>query len=80
MLDYPNVQDEDRRIAELSNDRVVITVGRCPYPFARDEVCRAHTCMEQALVAALDDSLDYRIGRSIPQGDPVCEHILCKKA
>jgi hypothetical protein len=35
--------------------------------------------MEQALVAGLDDTLDYRIGRSIPQGDPYCEHILSVK-
>jgi hypothetical protein len=35
--------------------------------------------MEEALVAALDDDLDYRVGRSIPQGDPSCEHILSRK-
>jgi hypothetical protein len=35
--------------------------------------------MEQALVRGLDDSLEYRVGRSIPQGDPICEHILTIK-
>jgi hypothetical protein len=32
--------------------------------------------MERALVQTLDDTLDYEVGRSIPQGDPFCEHIL----
>ena len=66
-------------IAEYSPDRLVIRVQRCPYPFTRDEVCRAHTCMEQALVSTLDEELEHRIGRSIPRGDPFCEHILCRK-
>lgn len=70
----------DWKIGEFSEDRLVITVSRCPYPFDRDAICRAHTCMEQALVAALDEDLEYRIGRSIPQGDPFCEHILCRKS
>ena len=30
-------------------------------------------------LSTLDDSLDYRIGRSIPKGDPCCEHILCAR-
>ncbi len=68
----------DWEIGEFSEDRLVILVGRCPYPFTSDEVCRAHTCMEQALVATLDDSLEYGIGRSIPQGDAFCEHILSR--
>jgi hypothetical protein len=77
LLKVFDMVSDDWEVAELSKDRVVITVSRCPYPFTKDEVCRAHTCMEQALVATLDDSLDYRIGRSIPQGDSCCEHILC---
>ena len=32
--------------------------------------------MEEALVASFDDTLTYRIGRSIPAGDSICEHIL----
>jgi hypothetical protein len=35
--------------------------------------------MEQALVTTLDENLDYRIGKSIPQGDSCCEHILSKR-
>ena len=30
----------------------------------------------QALVAELDPDLTYRIGRCIPAGDAVCDHIL----
>jgi hypothetical protein len=66
-------------IGELTPDRLVITVKQCPYPFTRDEVCRAHTCMEQALVTTLDDELEYGIGRSIPAGDSCCEHILRRR-
>ncbi len=70
---------DDWEIAEFSNRKLVIKVSRCPYPFTSDAVCRAHTCMEHALVAGLDPSLEHRVGRSIPQGDPYCEHILLRK-
>lgn len=70
----------DWKVSEFSENRLVIIVSRCPYPFTIDEVCQAHTCMEQALVATLDKNLEYRIGRSIPKGDPYCEHILCARA
>lgn len=79
LLKVFDMVSEDWDIGEFTKDRLVITVSRCPYPFTRDEICRAHTCMEQALVSTLDDNLDYRIGRSIPQGDSCCEHILCTK-
>ncbi len=79
LLKVFDMVSDDWEVKEFSEDRLVITVDRCPYPFTRDVVCRAHTCMEQALVSTLDDGLDYRIGRSIPQGDSFCEHILCKK-
>lgn len=71
---------DDWEVSEFSEDRLVITVSRCPYPFTIDKVCQAHTCMERTLVATLDNSLDYRIGRSIPKGDPCCEHILCDRS
>lgn len=67
---------DDWRVQAFSKDRLIIAVDRCPYPFKDEKICSAHTCMEQALVAALDPDLDYRIGRSIPKGDPYCEHIL----
>jgi hypothetical protein len=66
----------DWRIEEFTQDRLVIGVERCPYGFAHDEVCQAHTCMEQALVAALDPKLEYSVDRSIPRGDQQCEHLL----
>jgi hypothetical protein len=70
---------DDWEIMEFSKDRLVIGVSRCPYPFTDDRICRAHTRMEEALVAELDDGLEYGIGRSIPQGDQYCEHILCER-
>ncbi|MEN8150045.1 MAG: hypothetical protein ABFS86_09490, partial [Planctomycetota bacterium] len=60
----------------FTDDRLVITVSRCPYPFVRESTCAAHTCMEEALVTTLDPGLSYRIGRSLPKGDACCEHIL----
>ena len=79
LLKVFDMVSEDWEVSEYSQDRLVIKVHRCPYPFESDVICRAHTCMEQALVHALDDSLDYRIGCSIPRGDAFCEHILCRK-
>jgi hypothetical protein len=70
---------EDWEVTEYDKDRLVITVHRCPYAFQRREICAAHTAMEQALVRTLDDSLDYRVGCSIPKGGRVCEHILCRR-
>ena len=71
---------DDWEVREFTQDRLVIAVHRCPYPFSHNEICRAHTCMEQALVTTLDEDLEYRIGRSIPQGDPFCEHILRQRS
>lgn len=80
LLKVFDMVSDDWEVTEFSADRLVIAVHRCPYPFTREEICRAHTCMEQALVAELDETLDYRVGRCIPRGDPYCEHILCRKA
>jgi hypothetical protein len=71
--------DGDWEITVLNERKMIIEVSRCPYPFKDDNICRAHTCMEKALVETLDPTLEYDIGRSIPQGDPVCEHIIRKK-
>lgn len=69
----------DWEVSEFSPDKMVIRVEHCPYSFTNDHICRAHTCMEQALVATLDDTLEYRLGCTIPEGDAFCEHILSKK-
>lgn len=79
LLKIFDMVSQDWQVQEHTKDRLVITVSRCPYGFAHDGICRAHTSMEQALVGVLDGTLEYRIGRSIPQGDPVCEHILTSK-
>ena len=76
LLKVFDMVSDDWAVAEFGPDRLVITVSRCPYPFTRPELCAAHTSMEQALVATLDDTLTYRIGRCIPSGDGICEHIL----
>ena len=79
LLQVFDMVSDDWSVGEYSENRLVINVSRCPYPFTVAKVCEAHTCMEQALVGSLDENLDYRIGRSIPKGDPCCEHILCLK-
>jgi hypothetical protein len=76
LLKVFDMVSDDWEVTEYSSDRLVIRVSRCPYPFTNDKICRAHTCMEQALVESLDENLEYRIGRSIPRGDIFCEHIL----
>jgi hypothetical protein len=79
LLKVFDMVSDDWWIEEFSEDRLVIAVSRCPYPFTREEICRAHTHMEKTLVATLDDSLEHYVGRSIPKGDSCCEHILVKK-
>jgi hypothetical protein len=70
---------DDWEVTEFSDDRLVIAVRRCPYPFRIPEICQAHTHMEETLVKTLDPCLEYRIGKSIPKGDALCEHILSVK-
>lgn len=79
LLKVFDMVSDDWEVREFGEERLVIAVHRCPYPFRHDAICKAHTTMEQALVAALDENLDYRVGCSIPQGDAYCEHILCVK-
>lgn len=80
LLKVFDMVSSDWEVTEFTEDRMVISVCRCPYPFKSEEICRAHTCMEQALVATLDENLVYRIGKSIPKGDSCCEHILRTRA
>jgi hypothetical protein len=67
---------DDWWISEFTDERLVISVSRCPYPFTNDKICEAHTHMEKALISTLDNNLEHSIGKSIPKGDPCCEHIL----
>ena len=49
---------DDWTVTEFSEDRLVISVSRCPYPLEQEAVCKAHTCMESALVSTLDSGLN----------------------
>jgi hypothetical protein len=69
----------DWDVAQFDEDRLVIRVSQCPYPFTDSKICEAHTTMEKALVETLDPSLDYRIGCSVAKGDEYCDHILAKR-
>jgi len=70
---------ENWEVTHFDDDRLVIEVPRCPYTFESEALCKAHIQMEKSLIETLDDSLDYRVGKSIPAGDRVCEHILLRK-
>lgn len=63
-------------VTEFSDDRVVIRVYECPYPWETPEVCLAHTTMEKTLVESLGNNLHYSIPKSIPRGDPYCDHVI----
>ena len=80
LLKVFDMVSDEWEIQEFSAERLVIAVSRCPYPLTSVEVCRAHTCMEKALVSTLDGNLEHRVGQCIPGGDPICEHIVCRKA
>ena len=63
-------------VIEFTEDRVVIRVYECPYPFDKPEVCEAHTLMEKTLVENLGGNLKYSIHKSIPKGDAYCDHVI----
>ena len=72
---FENINCEGE-VTEFSDDRVAIKLYRCPYPFDDPKICEAHTTMEEALVKALGQNLEYVITYSIPRGDAFCEHVV----
>lgn len=64
------------KVVEFSDERVVIRVWECPYSWETPEMCEAHTQMEKTLVETLGENLCYKIPRSIPRGDPCCDHVI----
>jgi len=72
---FNNMRSEGEA-TEFNDRRVAIMVPRCPYPFEDTKICEAHTSMERALVKGLNPTLDYRIEKSVPAGDPYCLHVL----
>ena len=63
-------------VTEMNENRMVIKATRCPLNFDKPEMCLAHTTMEKTVVEELSSKLTYRVGKSIPAGDPYCEHII----
>ena len=63
-------------LVKVDDFRVVIKVSECPLHFNNPQMCVAHTTMEKTVVEELNPDLTYRIGKSIPAGDPYCEHII----
>ena len=66
-------------VTEFNQRRVAIRVDMCPYPMRNVEICRVHTCMEEAVVKGLNPNLDYEIESSIPAGDEFCLHVIKRR-
>ena len=66
----------DVRLYQESDSIIVIRVTACPLHFTLPKMCLAHTEMEKIVVESLNPDLRYRIGKSLPAGDPFCEHII----
>lgn len=63
-------------VAEANENQLVVKFFQCPLNIDNPEMCLAHTTMEKIVVEELGPNLTYRIGKSIPAGDPYCEHII----
>ncbi len=74
-----NGMRSEGEVLEFSDEKVVIMVPECPYPFTRPQTCKAHTRMEESLVEGLNPDLDYVIEKCVPSGDSQCWHVLKKK-
>lgn len=69
-------KDDLTELVKVGDSKIMITAKECPLHFTDPQMCLAHTTMEKTVVEALNPDLIYRIGRSIPAGDPYCEHII----
>ena len=67
------------KVVEFSDKRVVIRVWECPYQWKTPAMCEAHTQMEKTLVETLGPNLCYKVSKSIPKGDPYCDHIILRE-
>ena len=76
VFDMINCEGE---VTEFSDDKVVIRLFKCPYPFDDPQICEAHTTMEKALIESLSQEFSYKITESIPSGGRFCEHVLSLK-
>lgn len=63
-------------LVKVDDSSVVIKASECPLHFSNQQMCLAHTTMEKTVVEELNPDLVYSIGKSIPAGDPYCEHII----
>ena len=72
---FSNINGEGE-ISAWNDRRIEIKVVRCVYPFRSDPICRAHTCMEEELVRALNPNLVYEVEKSLPRGDECCLHVV----
>lgn len=61
---------------EQSDRKIIINISECPLHFTDTKMCQAHITMEKTVVKELNPDLIYYIGKSIPAGDAICEHIL----
>lgn len=64
---------------EVSPDRVVKQISKCPFQGFAPEFCQALLIANEGMVEAINPQYKMTMPMLIPNGDPVCEWILEKK-
>jgi predicted ArsR family transcriptional regulator len=75
---FDNMRAEGE-VLEFSDNRVVISVPKCPYPMSCTEICRAHITMEREMVKFINPDVEFLLEKSIPGGDGQCLYVIRKK-
>jgi predicted ArsR family transcriptional regulator len=64
---------------EVTADRVVKEVTKCPFQSLPVDFCMAYQPVVDGIIEAINPEYRWSITKLIPRGDPVCQWILEKK-
>ncbi len=64
---------------EVSPDRVVKEVTKCPFQSFAPEFCLAFQSLVEGIVEAINPDYKWTLPKFIPKGDPICQWIVEKK-
>jgi len=64
---------------EISPERVVKEITKCPFQDFGPEFCLALLSANQGMVEAMNPEYKFTMPKFIPNGDPICQWILEKK-
>jgi predicted ArsR family transcriptional regulator len=67
------------RPTEVSTERVVKEITKCPFQDFAPEFCLALLSANQGMVKAMNPEYTFMMPKFIPNGDPICQWILEKK-